>query len=131
MIKDFMKAFALAFMFLIGMMSFTGFGMTTPDLATNSETVCALEVAPVSVVIEAPAMVHINEAIEIGTSQNAINFKQVGHLSMAKEKATVQSNYDSGGGVLLFYANSEKRPNDQENYRSPRDGISCRLACVL
>lgn len=46
-----MKARALVLMLLVGMMSFTGFGMTTPDLTENSTAVVSQVEAPVSVVV--------------------------------------------------------------------------------
>lgn len=127
-----MKAFALVLMLLVGMTSFTGFGNTTPDLAKNSETAKANLAAPVSVGVEVLIMAQNYEALEIVASENysfTIN-KQEPFLSQAKVNLTVQPFYDSGGGVLLFYANSERRTNNKENYRSPRDGISCNEAYI-
>lgn len=122
-----MKRFALALVLLIGMISYTGFGNTTTDPAKNSETVMASMAAPVSVAIEVPSMVPNFEAFEIVASKIdsfAIN-KQEPILSQAKVNVTENPYYEDGGGGLLDCADNDNRPpNDQENYRNPRDGIS-------
>lgn len=134
MIKDFMKAFALVSMLFIGMISFTGFGNTTPDLTKNSETVMADLAAPVSVGIQVPIVAQNYEAFEIVASENdsfTIN-KQEPFLSQAKVNVTENPYYEDGGGGELDCADNDNRPpNDQENYRSPRDGIRCNVAYLI
>jgi len=114
-----MKAFALALTLLVGMTSFAGFGNTTTDLAKNSETVMADLAAPVSVAVTVSELETNNEVFEIGASTVAP------FLPQTKASLAVQPFYDSGGGGERDCVDNDNRPpNDQENYRNPRDGIS-------
>src|SRR5690606_24607998 len=93
----------------------------------NSETVMADMAAPVSVAIEAPVMVQKFEAFEIVASENDSfkSNKQEPFLSQAKANLTDNPHYEDGGGGELDFADNDNRPpNEKENYRSARDGIS-------
>lgn len=127
-----MKAFALACMFLIGMISFTGFGNTTTDPAENSETVVAFEVATVSVAISVSILETSTEAFEIEASpvldkSKTMRFKPF--LSQANRTITINPFDDSGGRLSIFYSQAVNgKKSNQGVFRNPRDAISCNQA---
>lgn len=128
-----MKAIALACMFLIGMIGFTGFGNTTTDPAKNSETVYAIDGVTASVEMPASIVEAKTETFNVAALATIVSFttnKVI--MPMSPCKMNIIPIYDSGGGMIHF---KDRKPNDlpreKEVYRSPRDGINYGLGHVV
>ena len=116
-----MKARAVLLTFLICLISLAGFGNTTTDLAQNSIAVIVQKDNVASVV-------NYNNTVE-----NVMNskFNDVSSIPiLIYDQAYLNENFGTKEkhlkvNVEVFYSKSKFFTVSKQNYKSPRDGLSC------